>query len=68
MRRHHLILSVPLLVAAAFAWITAAPGSIPTPIIIAVLVLGPIAFVAAVLCHRWRNRRRWANNRSLFDR
>lgn len=67
MRRHHLILFIPVFVTAAFVgWITAAPGSVPVPVTVGVLILGPTSFVAAVLWQRCRARRRWANGRSLF--
>ncbi|GAA1771792.1 hypothetical protein [Nonomuraea bangladeshensis] len=69
MRRHHLIVLLPLLVTAGFVgWITASPESVPLPVIVAVLVLGPSVFVAAVLGHQWWARRRQSNDRSLFSR
>ncbi|WP_157254873.1 hypothetical protein [Nonomuraea typhae] len=67
MRRHHLLMLAPVLVAAAYVgWITAAPGTIPTPVVVAVLIGGPSLFLGAVLEHRWRACRRVARSRSLF--
>ncbi|SEN79261.1 hypothetical protein [Nonomuraea pusilla] len=69
MRRHHLIVLLPLFVTAGFVgWFTASAESVPIPIIVTVLVLGPSVFVAAGLWHWWRVRRRRANGRSLFGR
>ncbi|MEU8324153.1 hypothetical protein AB0C33_37825 [Nonomuraea sp. NPDC048881] len=69
MRRHHLIMLLPLFVTAGFVgWVTVSPESVPMPVIVVVLVLGPGAFVAAVLGHQSRGRRRRANGRSLFGR
>jgi membrane protein implicated in regulation of membrane protease activity len=57
-RRHHLIVLIPVLVTAAFVgWVIAAPDSVPTPLTVAVLTLGPSAFVGAALWRRWRTRR-----------
>ncbi|MFF0861429.1 hypothetical protein ACFYUV_06735 [Nonomuraea sp. NPDC003560] len=68
MRRHHLIVLLPLFITAGFGgWITASPGSVPLPVIVAVLVLGPSVFVVAVLGHHWWTRRRQTNDRSLFS-
>jgi hypothetical protein len=67
MRRHHLLLFIPVLVTAMFVgWTTADPSSAPTPVVVAVLVGGPCVFAGVVLGHRWRLRRRMTKGRSLF--
>ncbi|MFI6296662.1 hypothetical protein ACIBEJ_34090 [Nonomuraea sp. NPDC050790] len=55
-----------LVTAAYVGWIAAAPGGIPVPVTVVVLVGGPGVFVGLVLRHRWRVRRRAVNGRSLF--
>ncbi|MBB5076308.1 hypothetical protein [Nonomuraea endophytica] len=67
MRRHHLFMLVPVLITAGFVgWITAAPGSTPMPVKVAVLIGGPSLFAGVVLGRRWRLRRKALNSRSLF--
>ncbi|MFD9949665.1 hypothetical protein ACFWYW_52140 [Nonomuraea sp. NPDC059023] len=67
MRRHHLLVVTPALVTAAHVgWITAAPGSIPMPVTVAVLIGGPSLFAGVVLGRRWRSRRKALHGRSLF--
>ncbi|MFI9552736.1 hypothetical protein [Nonomuraea endophytica] len=67
MRRHHLLMLVPVLVTGAFVgWITAAPGSIPMPVTSAVLIGGPSLFLGVVLRLRRRLRRKALNAHSLF--
>jgi uncharacterized membrane protein YfcA len=69
MRRHHLLMFIPVLVTAVIVgWAAADPGSVPAPVVVAVLVGGPGMFTGAVLGHRWRARRRAADGRSLFGR
>lgn len=67
MRRHHLFMLVPVFVTAGFVgWITAAPGNVPLPVTVVVLIGGPSLFAGVVLGRRWRLRRKALNGRSLF--